>query len=212
MTHYIENYSYPYKPRGSGAVTRTTEKLTGLSRLSHFLVGIETIDTLIERSAVYIRDMLNVDYCRIFILAPDGHYQFKSKRPDYEKAVEKVFELVSNSKDPQRPSSLEQVLDSKARDLLGLKIRDCHWIIPLRVEQSLVGTLVLAKANSSEIDAFPLDNYYLVDLIADQLGNAVHRKQLNEQLENSSIEIVLALSKTLETRDPFSGAHSKRLA
>jgi len=212
MTHYIENYSYPYKTRGSGAVTRTTEKLTGLSRLSHFLVGIETIDTLLERSAVYIRDMLHVDYCRIFILSSDGHYYFKSKQSESVEAVNKVFELVSNSNEAQRPSSMEQVLDSKARELLGLKIRDCHWIIPLCVEKSQVGTLVLAKTNSSEVDAFPLDSYYLVDLIADQLGNAIHRRQLNEQLENSSIEIVLALSKTLETRDPYSGAHSKRLA
>ena len=75
-----------------------------------------------------------------------------------------------------------------------------------------MGILVLAKTNSSELNAFPSDTFYLVDLIADQLGNAVHRKQLNEQIENSSIEIVLALSKTLETRDPYSGAHSKRLA
>ncbi len=212
MTHYIENYSYPYKTRGSGAVTRTSEKLTGLSRLSHYLVGIDTIDTLLDRASLYIRDMLHIDYCRIFILSEDGHYQFKSKRPDSEEAVEKIFQLVSHSEVSQRPSSLEQVLDSKARELLGLKIRDCHWIIPLRVEQSQVGTLVLAKTNSSEIDAFPTDSYYLVDLIADQLGNAVHRKQLNQQLENSSIEVVLALSKTLETRDPYSGAHSKRLA
>ena len=212
MTHYIENYSYPHKTRGSGAVTRTTDKLTGLSRLSHFLVGIETIDALIERSTVYIRDLLHVDYCRIFILSSDGHYQLKSKRQESVESVEKVFQLVSSSQEAQRPSSMEQVLDSKARDLLGLKIRDCHWIIPLCVEQSQVGALVLAKTNSSEIDAFPLDTFYLVDLIADQLGNAVHRKQLNEQIVNSSIEIVLALSKTLETRDPYSGAHSKHLA
>lgn len=212
MTHYIENYSYPYKTRGSGAVTRSTEKLTGLSRLSHFLVGIDTIDNLIERSSVYIRDMLHVDYCRIFILSADGHYQIRSKRPESIESVENVFRLVSTSQEAQRPSSMEQVLDAKARELLGLKIRDCHWIIPLRVEQSQVGTLVLAKTNASEIDAFPLDTFYLVDLIADQLGNAVHRKQLNEQIENSSIEIVLALSKTLETRDPYSGAHSKHLA
>ena len=212
MTHYIENYSYPYKTRGSGAVTRSTEKLTGLSRLSHFLVGIDTIDNLIERSAVYIRDMLHIDYCRIFILSADGHYQIRNNRPESVESVENVFRLVSSSQAAQKPSSMEQVLDGKARELLGLKIRDCHWIIPLRVEQTQVGTLVLAKTNSSENDAFPLDTFYLVDLIADQLGNAVHRKQLNEQIENSSIEIVLALSKTLETRDPYSGAHSKRLA
>jgi len=212
MTHYIENYSYPYKAKGSGVVTRTTEKLTGLSRLSHFLVGIETIEALIDRATVYVRDFLQVDYCRIFILASNGLYQLNGKHQESVEAVEKVFQLVSSSQEEQRPSSMEQVLDSKARDFLGLKIRDCHWIIPLQVEQSQVGVLVLAKTNSSEIDAFPLDSFFLVDLIADQLGNAVHRKQLNEQIENSSIEIVLALSKTLETRDPYSGAHSKRLA
>jgi len=212
MTHYIENYSYPYKSRGSGVVTRTTEKLTSLSRLSHFLVGIETIGGLLDRASIYIRDLLHVDYCRIFILSSDGRYQLNSTRQDSVNAVEKVFQLVSASQESQLPSSMEQVLDNKARELLGLKIRDCHWIIPLRVEQSQVGVLVLAKTNSSESDAFPSDTFYLVDLIADQLGNAIHRKQLNEQIENSSIEVVLALSKTLETRDPYSGAHSKRLA
>jgi putative nucleotidyltransferase with HDIG domain len=51
-----------------------------------------------------------------------------------------------------------------------------------------------------------------LELIADQLANALHRTKLNERLINLSIETVLALSKTLETRDSYSGSHSKRLA
>jgi putative nucleotidyltransferase with HDIG domain len=35
---------------------------------------------------------------------------------------------------------------------------------------------------------------------------------LNDRLENLSIETVIALSKTLETRDSHSGSHSKRMA
>ena len=53
---------------------------------------------------------------------------------------------------------------------------------------------------------------YVVDLVADQLANAIHRNQLNERLSNLSIETVLALSKTLDARDSHSGSHSKRMA
>ena len=121
MTHYIENYSYPYKTKGSAAITRTTEKLTSLSRLSHFLVGIETIEALVERASVYIRDLLHVDYCRIFIMSSDGRYQLNGNRQESIEAVEKVFQLVSSAQESQLPSSIEQILDNKARDLLGLK-------------------------------------------------------------------------------------------
>jgi putative nucleotidyltransferase with HDIG domain len=212
MTQYVENYSYPYKQRGSISVARTNEKLTGLSRLSHFLVGSDTIEELLERATGYILDLLHIDYCRIFILQPDGHYQLQLDHQASAEAIDQVSHLVSSSSEIQRPSSLEQILNFQCREALGLKLRDCHWIIPLSVEKTSVGMLVLAKRNSTEFDAFPRDAYYLVDLIVDQLGNALHRKQLNEQLENSSIETVLALSKTLETRDAYSGAHSKRLA
>jgi putative nucleotidyltransferase with HDIG domain len=51
-----------------------------------------------------------------------------------------------------------------------------------------------------------------VDLISDQLSSAFLRTQLNDRLETLSIETVLALSKTLETRDSDSGSHSKRMA
>jgi len=52
----------------------------------------------------------------------------------------------------------------------------------------------------------------MVDLISDQLSNAIHRAQMNDQLESLSIETVIALSKTLETRDLHSASHSKLMA
>ena len=52
----------------------------------------------------------------------------------------------------------------------------------------------------------------MVDLISDQLSNAIHRAQMSEQLESLSIETVIALSKTLETRDLHSASHSKLMA
>ncbi len=212
MTHYIENYNYPYKIKGSGSHSRTAEKLTGLTSLSHFLVGMETKEDLIQRATTYIPDYLVLDYCKVFVLDSDGHFCAPCDHLVVEESVEHVFQQVTSSTKTQRPSSLEQVLDPQCRAALGLKIRDCHWIVPLKVEETPIGVLVLAKHNSTEIEAFPKEITFLVDLIADQLSSALHRKLLNQQLEKNSIEMVLALSKTLETRDPNSGEHSKHLA
>ena len=212
MTHYNENYSYPYKQRGSVNIAKTTDKLTGLSRLSHYLAGSDTIENLIDMSTGYIRNLLRVDICKVFVLTNDGSYQQTDNQQKPSEALNQVFSVLAASYVTQRPSSIEQVLNSQCREALGLRLRDSHWIVPLNVGRSVVGMLVLGKKNSVEMEAFPRDSYYLVDLIADQLGNALHRKQLNDQLENSSIETVLALSKTLDTRDPHSGEHSKRLA
>lgn len=212
MTHYIDNFSYPYKQKSSGGISRTTEKLTGLSRLSHFLVGSETVEDLIDRASGYILDLLHIDYCRIYILKGDGHYDLMLNGYESVEIIEEEFHRVSRSHETQRPSSIEQRLVPGCLEALGLTERDCHWVIPLKVERVPVGILLLAKRESNGKEAFPVDSFYLVDLIADQLGNALHRKQLNEQLVNSSLETVLALSKTLETRDPYSGEHSKHLA
>jgi putative nucleotidyltransferase with HDIG domain len=212
MTHYIDNYSYPYKQKSLGSVSRTIEKLTDLSRLSHFLAGSETVEDLVDRASGYILELLHINYCRIYILMDDGHYNLLLNGHESNKVVEKAFYRLSNSQEIQRPSSIEQHLDQNCLKSLDLSEPHCHWVIPLKVERSPVGILLLAAIDSKNKDAFPKDTFYLVDLIADQLGNALHRKQLNERLVNSSLETVLALSKTLETRDPYSGEHSKQLA
>ncbi len=212
MTHYVDNFSFPYRQRGAGIAARTTDNLNGLSRLSHFLIGSDTLEDLVERATGYILDLLHIDYCHIFILGENGHYNFRKEDPWLALLVEEVFNQVTNAEEIQRPDSPLQQLVPETKKILGMDASDGHWIIPLKVERAPVGVLVLGKSSTEAKDAFPKDNFYLVDLIADQLGNALHRKQLNERLANSSIETVLALSKTLETRDPYSGAHSKHMA
>ncbi len=211
MTHYIENFSFPYKPNKIGIKIGSTDKLTGLTKLSHFLAGSETIEELVSRATGYILDLLHINYCRIYMLSDDGQFALPGSEPIKDQTLIDLFFGILRQP-VQYPSSPEQVLNSQCREALGIKIRDCHWIIPLRVEQNPVGVLALAKSNSTELDAFPKTVYYLVDLITDQISNALHRRKLNEQLTNSSIETVLALSKTLDTRDPYSGEHSKHLA
>jgi putative nucleotidyltransferase with HDIG domain len=212
MTHYVENYYYPFKQRGPNLISKTAEKLTGLSTLSHFLVGTDTVEDLIDCASTYILDLLHIDFCQIIILEQNGHYKFHHTDKDYSGVIAEVLSRISKSGSNQRLSSLDLHLLLGEKLALGLNEKDSHWIIPLNVEKTSVGILLLGKTNSLGKDTLPDDAFYLVDLIVDQLANALHRKQLNELLVNSSIEIVLALSKTLETRDSYSGSHSKRMA
>ncbi|KAF0111820.1 MAG: Response regulator receiver modulated metal dependent phosphohydrolase [Chloroflexi bacterium] len=211
MTQYVENYTHPFRQRGAAIIAKTAEKLTGLSNLSHFLVGTDTVEHIIERTSGYILDLLHIDICRIIMLDQNGHYQCQHADPKLSRIIEDSFLRIARSETNQRPNSLDQSLSPEEKTALGLAEKDCHWIIPLNVEKTAVGILLLGKRNSHYEDAFSSDIFYLVNLIADQLVNALHRKQLNEQLANSSIETVLALSKTLETRDSYSGSHSKRM-
>ena len=72
--------------------------------------------------------------------------------------------------------------------------------------------MVLGDGLGFTLDLQSEDTRYLIDLITDQLSNAIYRSRINQQLENFSLESVLALSKTLETRDINSGIHSKGMA
>jgi putative nucleotidyltransferase with HDIG domain len=82
----------------------------------------------------------------------------------------------------------------------------------MAVENVPIGMLFLGEPQNPQVDPFTPDASYVVDLVVDQLANAIHRNQLNERLSNLSIETVLALSRSLDARDSHSGSHSKRMA
>lgn len=85
-------------------------------------------------------------------------------------------------------------------------------MIPLRADSQQIGVLILGQSPGPGKELLDESSYYLVDLISDQLSNAFLRTQLNNRLETLSIETVIALSKTLETRDSPSATHSKHMA
>jgi putative nucleotidyltransferase with HDIG domain len=80
------------------------------------------------------------------------------------------------------------------------------------VELNRIGVMVIGDGLGYTLDLQREGTRYLIDLITDQLSNAIYRSRINQQLENFSLESVLALSRTLETRDINSGNHSKGMA
>ena len=59
-------------------MTRTREKWTGLSDLSHYLIASDTLEDLAESASKHIVDIVGVDYCRIILLDRDGQFYCKA--------------------------------------------------------------------------------------------------------------------------------------
>lgn len=223
MTQFIDGIAQYYNHKGNSFLSQSREKWAGLSDLSRFLTCSDTVEDLAERASNYIVNILDVDYCRIILMDLNGHYYCKaeySKSPPFHvkgikfepSAAEVVYSKLLDPENHYRIIMVQEHLTSLERASLGIKESERSWIIPLKVESRGIGVLILGNKHSNTGNTLTEDSYYMVDLISDQLSSAIHRAQMNDQLENLSIETVIALSKTLETRDLHSASHSKLMA
>jgi len=222
MSQYIDSISHQYNTGERTVPSRTKEKWTGLSDLSHFLMGSDTMEDLAERAAKYIVDILSIDYCRIVLQEYDKYYCKASYSRTYpymirgngreSAAAEAVYTRMLSRDAAAKLYLAHQHLTTQENISLGISPGEQSWLIPLRADSLQIGVLILGQKSGSDGELLDESSYYLVDLIADQISSAFLREQLNNRLESLSIETVLALSKTLETRDSPSVLHSKRMA
>lgn len=195
-----------------------------LSDLSHFLLGAETVEELMDNAAHHIVEILGVDYCKIILLESNQHFYTRAayyrnyivvhnqaNLPE-ARGAEKLFfkALAANQLSTFKSTDTDLSVDEHLA--LGLNTVSRVNIIPLKVEENNIGVLMLGDGLGYKLDFQRDDTVFLIDLIADQLSSAIFRSRLNQRLENLSLETVLALSKTLETRDSYSGIHSKDIA
>ncbi len=224
MSHFIHNAPYYIAGSTPTALRKPRGKLLELSDLSHFLLGADTPQELMEDATQHIVEILGVDYCKIILLETNGHYYTRAayyrnyivvrnqaNLPE-GKAVEKLFNNVLDGNKLFTLNADEKGLTVEERLSLGLNSVSRVCILPMCVESNRIGVVVIGDGLGFSMDFQREDTRYLIDLITDQLSNAIHRSRINQQLENLSLETVLALSKTLETRDIHSGLHSKGIA
>ena len=223
MTQFVDGIAQSYRRKGRAMPPLIKEKWVSLSDLSHFLMGSDTLEDLVENASGYIVDILEVDYCRIILMDLNGRYYCKSEYSRTEpfhlngtifepSVAEGVYSRLLDPDNYLRLLLAHEHLSPLEKASLGIKETEKSWIIPLKIESRGIGVLILGQKGSNGNQILSEDSYYMVDLISDQLSNAIHRAQMSDQLESLSIETVIALSKTLETRDLHSASHSKLMA
>jgi len=85
-------------------------------------------------------------------------------------------------------------------------------IVPVRSEQEIIGTLGLGRARGLGSRPFTDADVRLLDGIAEIGGNAIRRARLFQNLEQSYMQMVLALARTMDARDTYTAGHSERIA
>jgi HD-GYP domain-containing protein (c-di-GMP phosphodiesterase class II) len=223
MANLIDGLMPEFKRKDTALSPKVREKWVSLSDLSHFLMRSDTLEDLAENATSYIVNILEVDYCRIILMDLYGHFYCKAEYSRtapfqlngtlFEPSVaEEVYNRLLDPQSHFRLLLAHEHLTSVERASLGIKETEKSWIIPLKVESHGIGVLILGQQGAHGSHILSEDSYYMVDLISDQLSNAIHRAQMNDQIQSLSIETVIALSKTLETRDLHSASHSKLMA
>ncbi len=85
-------------------------------------------------------------------------------------------------------------------------------IVPVQSEHGTIGTLSLGRARNGGLRPFLDSEVRLVRALAEIGGTAIRRAQLHDNLEQAYLQMVLALARTVDARDSYTGSHSEHLA
>jgi GAF domain-containing protein len=212
-----------YKSPYGGLSFLSYERMNDIFNLSRQLVATNRLEVLLESIAQHATDILQVKFSRIITLEPEGNLvnqAIYANRTIPHKAQEKLRHLSSTVKEYRQaitgrgPVLLRRddpSLSFWSLQELGFGIVDCLCMIPLRVDMDVLGLLVLGDSAKPGAEIFSDERLRLATLIADQAASAVYRVRLTNRLKESQLETVLALTKTLEARDLYTGGHSERM-
>jgi putative nucleotidyltransferase with HDIG domain len=206
---------------GSGKVA--LEKMEGLYTLSRQLVATNSMETLLESIVRHAVDIVQVSYCRVLTQEADGSFICQAAYPMGKqnsthtigrrepRQAEHIYRRVLMGEVPILFDRLDERLTGQERAALRLNSAASICLVPLLVDSVALGILVLGKERGVSREPFHEENMRLAVLIADQTASAISRARLNDQLASNYLDTVLALAKTLEARDPYTGNHSQRM-
>ena len=145
MSHFIYNAPYSIPRAAPTQLHKARENLLDLSDLSHFLLGADTPQELMEDATRHIVDILGVDYCKIVLLESNQHFYTRAayyrnyilvrnqaNLPE-SKAVEKLFIDILDSNAFFTVNARDKGLTVEERLALGLNSVSRVCILPMSV-------------------------------------------------------------------------------
>jgi putative nucleotidyltransferase with HDIG domain len=182
------------------------------------LAAASTLDIMLESLTRQAVEILKARFSKIVTLEPGGGFSCRAVypaglaprwrlegRPEpllaqalYRQAVQAADVVFIQGKD---------IADENQRRALKINLRDQLCLLPLNGSSEVNGLLVLCG-----LEVCTREQLRLAALIADQASGCIYRASLAGQLAESQLATVLALAKTLEARDAYTGDHSKKMS
>jgi len=197
---------------------RPAAVLNGLYDLSRQLVAKDGLEIQLQRFAQSTVEIMQVSFCRILVQEGKGSFTCQAAYPPRRdglrgqpepQSAALVLRRIASSDGPFLLHRSDITLGFDARFSLELDSAHTLCFMPLRLDDEVLGLLVLGEERAHE--SFPEEKTRLAGTITDLVASVIHRERLYNRLEESYLETILALTRTLEARDPYTAGHSKRL-
>lgn len=199
------------------------EELDTLYGLSRQLVATNDMAMITKAIARDVAQAVNVTFCRVLTLEEDGAFMCQAAhpvrflgrdlgagRPDPQPA-QPYYRRAMAATEPQILFHEDLDLRPAERQALGLDVAHSLCLAPLRAGTRAVGLLALGEARNPAREPFDAAKLRLTAAIADQAASALHRARLHAQLEETYVQMVLALVNAVSARDAYTAGHSQRL-
>ncbi|HLJ60467.1 MAG TPA: diguanylate cyclase [bacterium] len=202
------------------ATRQRTSELETFYDLSHRLRQARTVEQMYPIIVEHACGLLIADHGALALAAPDR--QSFTVAHTQGVALEEPGLVFSAAQSPSG-GVLKTGLTFVTRDFssevphLGSDYPAYHAsgpliIVPVRSDEKITGTLRVARWNRPGVRAFTDAEVRLLEGIAEIAGTAIRRARLHDRLEQSYIEMVLALAKVTAARESYTGDHDERLA
>ncbi len=199
--------------------TPSVEHLVEVGETSEHLFSYEGSSSLLNQLAVKVVEVLKVKQCQILVLAQGGTFRVQassglyktgSLRPAASRDHYRTQDLLQRVILADEPTYIDQhisPLNYEQQAVLRVSPNDNLFLFPMRIDTEPVGILVLGFDSHTQLSDRLTQVYYF----ADQAAKILHRESLPFSDEESIVEIVMALSKALETRDLSTGEHCRQI-
>ena len=188
------------------------------------MVATNALDNLLDSITRRTVNFLQVSFCRILALEPDGTFVCLAayhsiplayrwlKGKTEPQVLTSIYRRVLLGENPLVIRWADPALTENERRALDLQYATSICLVPLQVETVLIGLIILGDERAAGDGIFSDELLILASVVANQAASAIDRARLSHRLEENRLETVLALAKTIEARDLYTGNHGKQIA
>ena len=223
MTHTINRVQRVDTLKAAVDSLSLKEKRAELTDFNPFSTNTENIESLTQNAARQIAELLETDECQILLAGFNGQCRCRSffSKTTAEiypankinpKLMEETCNRLLNLPENIHRYLTQAQLSDEEKANLELSPNLFYWIVPVKIKPRDFMLLILGRSFANDPSVFSNDEYYMVDLIADQLVSVIARTQTCERIEPLSIEPLVIFLKTLENRGLHNASHSRQMA